>query len=29
MLAIFKREFKSYMHNMTGPIFIFFLLLFS
>ncbi len=29
MLAIFKREFKSYMHNMTGPIFIFFLLLFT
>ncbi|MBQ9079486.1 MAG: ABC transporter [Clostridia bacterium] len=29
MSAIFKREFKSYMHNMTGPIFIFFLLLFT
>lgn len=29
MLAIFKREFKSYLHNMTGPIFITFLLLFT
>ena len=29
MLAIFKREFKSYMRTMTGPIFILFLLLFT
>jgi len=29
MFAILKREFKSYMHNMTGPLFIFFLLLFT
>ncbi len=29
MTAIFKREFKSYMRNMTGPIFITFMLLFT
>lgn len=29
MSAIFKREFRSYMHNMTGQIFIAFLLLFT
>lgn len=28
MIAIFKREFKSYMNNMTGHVFIAFLLLF-
>ena len=29
MLAIYKREFRSYMHNMIGPVFIAFLLLFT
>lgn len=29
MLAIYKREFRAFMHNMTGPVFIFFLLLFT
>lgn len=29
MLAIYKREFRAFMRNMTGPIFIFFLLLFT